>query len=211
MSDQRVAAIPVQDCGERLIDVRGPGTIQVDPRRQDESGAFAHLRQGVHERLLHAQSLLPDGWQLLFIEGYRPPALQRRYFEEYAAELSKSHPDWSAVQIHEAASRFVSPPQIAPHSAGAAVDVTVVDSQGLEADMGTWMNASPEESHNACYTAADNISDVARTNRTTLGSALSAAGLVNYPTEWWHWSYGDRYWALSTGQPAALYGPAELP
>ena len=36
---------------------------------------------------------------------------------------------------------------------------------------------------------------------------LGGAGLVNYPTEWWHWSYGDRYWALLTGAPAALYGP----
>ena len=43
-----------------------------------------------------------------------------------------------------------------------------------------------------------------------LGAALTAAGLVNYPTEWWHWSYGDRYWALMTGAPAALYGPREL-
>ncbi|NUT29743.1 MAG: dipeptidase, partial [Streptomyces sp.] len=34
---------------------------------------------------------------------------------------------------------------------------------------------------------------------------------INYGTEWWHWSYGDRYWALQTRQPAALYGPAELP
>jgi hypothetical protein len=31
--------------------------------------------------------------------------------------------------------------------------------------------------------------------------------VVNYPTEWWHWSYGDRYLALLTGVPAALYGP----
>jgi D-alanyl-D-alanine dipeptidase len=36
---------------------------------------------------------------------------------------------------------------------------------------------------------------------------LSAQGLVNYPTEWWHWSYGDRYWALVTGAPHAPYGP----
>jgi D-ala-D-ala dipeptidase len=43
-----------------------------------------------------------------------------------------------------------------------------------------------------------------------LGEALSAAGLVNHPTEWWHWSYGDRYWALETGAPAALYGAKEL-
>ncbi len=40
---------------------------------------------------------------------------------------------------------------------------------------------------------------------------LTAAGLVNYPTEWWHWSFGDRYWALATGKAAALYGPKEIP
>jgi len=39
------------------------------------------------------------------------------------------------------------------------------------------------------------------------GEDLHAAGLVNYPTEWWHWSYGDRYWAMATGAPAAIYGP----
>ena len=31
---------------------------------------------------------------------------------------------------------------------------------------------------------------------------------MNYPTEWWHWSFGDRYWALVTDSPTALYGPA---
>lgn len=29
--------------------------------------------------------------------------------------------------------------------------------------------------------------------------------------KFWHWSYGDRYWALETGAPTALYGPSELP
>ena len=42
---------------------------------------------------------------------------------------------------------------------------------------------------------------------------LSAAGLVNYPTEWWHWSYGDRYWALATGadRRALRPGPGSRP
>ncbi len=39
-------------------------------------------------------------------------------------------------------------------------------------------------------------------------AVLGAAGLVNYPTEWWHWSYGDRYWAMATGAPGAIYGSA---
>ncbi|WP_055527466.1 M15 family metallopeptidase [Streptomyces graminilatus] len=210
MSDARVAAIPMRECGQQLVDVRDGGRLQVDVRKQDARGAFAYLREEVHDRLMQAQALLPGGLRLLFVEGYRPPALQRQYFEEYAAELARAHPSWVAAQVREAASRYVSPPEIAPHSSGAAVDVTLVDPLGREMDMGTRVNASPEESNNACYTDAPDISPQARANRDTLGGALSEAGLVNYGTEW-HWSYGDRYWALMTGQPAALYGPIELP
>ncbi|MFF1712216.1 M15 family metallopeptidase [Streptomyces sp. NPDC058268] len=211
MSDRRVTTVAVQECGERLVNIREHGAIQVDLRKQDTDGAFAFLREGVLERLLHAQTLLPDGTRLLFIEGYRPPALQRRYFEEYADQLRRSNPDWQPEQVREAASRFVSPPEIAPHSAGAAVDVTLVDRHGHEMDMGTRVNASPEESNGACYTAASTIDAQARANRDTLGRALSAAGLINYGTEWWHWSWGDRYWALMAQRPSALYGPVELP
>ncbi len=39
---------------------------------------------------------------------------------------------------------------------------------------------------------------------------MHAAGFVNYPTEWWHWSYGDRYWALLTGSPHAVYGATRV-
>ncbi len=210
MSDPKIAAIPVQECGERLVDVRSDGALLVDTRKQDPAGAFAHLRRGVLERLIAAQALLPDGLRLLFVEGYRPPSLQRRYFEEYATQLQAEHPDWTAGQIHTAASRYVSPPEIAPHSAGAAVDLTLVDSHGHELDLGTRLNADPEESHGACYTNAANVTGQAREHRKILGTALTVAGLVNYPTEWWHWSYGDRYWALATGAATAPYGPREL-
>ncbi|MEU5287972.1 M15 family metallopeptidase [Streptomyces sp. CA-278952] len=211
MSDPKVAAVPVHECGERLTDVRRDGSLLVDERKwQDSAGAFAHLRERVLDRLLKAQTQLPQGMRLLFVEGYRPPSLQRRYFDEYAAQLRAEHPEWGAEQVRSAASRYVSPPEIAPHSAGAAVDLTLADDGGRELDMGTRMNASPEESAGACYTEADNINDEARSHREILGTALTAAGLVNYPTEWWHWSYGDRYWALQTGGAVAHYGPVEL-
>ncbi|MGW2278597.1 M15 family metallopeptidase [Streptomyces sp. NPDC001770] len=211
MSDPAVAAIPVVECGEPLVDVRRDGRLLVDPRKQDPADAFAHLREGVLERLVEAQALLlPQGLRLLFVEGYRPPALQRAYFEEYAGQLRAAHPDWSAERIHSAASRYVSPPGIAPHSAGAAVDLTLADAEGRELDLGTRMNEDPEESDGACYTHAANITAEARANRELLCSVLASAGLVNYPTEWWHWSFGDRYWALGSGAAAALYGPKEL-
>jgi D-alanyl-D-alanine dipeptidase len=210
MADPRVAAIPVRDCGEPLLDVRTGGHLLVDRRKEaDAAGEFACLRSGVVERLLAAQRQLPEGVRLLYVEGYRPPALQRRYFREYADELRAAHPEWSIEQVRAAASRYVSPPEIAPHSAGAAFDVTLADAGGRELDLGTRMNASPEESAGACYTDAENIGPQARAHRALLGAALRAAGFVNYPTEWWHWSYGDRYWALTTGADAALYGAVE--
>ena len=208
MSDPAVAAIPVVESGERLVDVRRRPLL-VDGRKEDPAGAFAHLRAGVVERLSHAQTQLPAGLRLLFVEGYRPPALQRRYFDAYSGRLRADHPDWSDEQVRSAASRYVSPPEIAPHSAGAAVDLTLADAEGRELDLGTRLNADPEESDGACFTDAANISDQARAHRAALGAALTAAGLVNYPTEWWHWSFGDRYWALVTGTPSARYGPIE--
>nr|WP_166641054.1 M15 family metallopeptidase [Amycolatopsis sp. SID8362] len=211
MSDPKVAAIPVAECGERLVDVRRVSSLLIDDRKQQESAdAAAHLREGVLNRLLAAEASLPQGLRLLFVEGYRPPSLQRRYFEEYAAQLSADHPESSAGEVRSAASRFVSPPEIAPHSAGAAVDLTLADADGHELDLGTRMNATPEESAGACYTHAADITDEARSLRRILGTALTDAGLVNYPTEWWHWSYGDRYWALMTATATARYGPKSL-
>ncbi len=210
MSDPRVAAVPVRECGEPLVDIREDGRLLLDRRKQDDSAAFSHLRTGLLERLLTAQSNLPAGLRFLVVEGYRTPELQRRYFDRYAAKLRAEQPSWSAEQLRSSASRFVSPPEIAPHSAGAAVDLTLAHADGRELDLGTRMNADPEESAGACYTDADGISERARENRSILGHALASAGLVNYPTEWWHWSFGDRYWALATGAASACYGVADL-
>lgn len=208
ISDPLVTSIPVEDVGEPLVDLRG--LFAVDTRLADDEGAFAHLREGLVTRLQEAQGRLPDGYRLLIVEGYRPPVLQRRYFEEYKDELRATYPEMSPDELHVAASRYVSPIEVAPHTAGAAVDLTLCTEDGTELDMGTPVNATPEQSDGACYTAAPGISPEARRHREILGTALRSAGLVNYPTEWWHWSYGDRYWAMTTGAPTALYGPAKF-
>jgi D-alanyl-D-alanine dipeptidase len=204
MADPRVVATTVRECGAPLVDIRGLG-MRTDERRGDPDGAFAQLRRGLVARLEEAAAFLPDGLEFLVVEGYRPMELQRRYFSRYRDGLRSSHPDWSADRLDQAASRYVSPPEVAPHCAGAAVDLTLCTRQGEELDMGTRVNASPEESGGACYTDHPGLDPAARANRHTMRAALSAVGLVNYPTEWWHWSFGDRYWAVTTGAPAACY------
>ncbi|MDP9841885.1 M15 family metallopeptidase [Streptosporangium lutulentum] len=206
LSDPRILELRVEECGEPLVDLREMGVFRIDMRLADPAGAFAHLRSSVASKLVAAQTLLPRELRFLVVEGYRPPVLQEQYFSESVEELRGLHPDWSAERLRCEAGRYISPPEVAPHVAGAAVDVTLCTDAGIELMMGTEVNATPTGPDGACYTASPDISQEARDNRRTLIGALTAVGLVNYPTEWWHWSYGDRYWAFVTGAPSAMYG-----
>ncbi|GAA0965022.1 M15 family metallopeptidase [Acrocarpospora macrocephala] len=210
LSDPRIAAMPVRECDEPLIDLRGEQVIHVDPRLADPAGAYAHVRLGVADRLTGAQTQLPRGLRLLLVEGYRPYALQERYFADWQARMRRIHPDWTRERLRAEAGKFVAPPEVAPHVAGGAVDVTLCTVDGTELPMGAEVNATPPEHGEECYTDAPGISAEARSNRQILIVAMTATGFVNYPTEWWHWSYGDRYWAFAVGAPHARYGPVAM-
>jgi D-alanyl-D-alanine dipeptidase len=196
LSDPRVAAVPVRDIDEPLI-VLDPGF----------GPGQALVRRELATRLQSARAALPSGIHLRVVEGYRPVHQQQAIIERYSAEIRAVRPGIGEPELHILTSRFVAPLAVAPHVAGAAVDVTLVDSCGRELDLGTPIDATPEQSGGRCYFAADGISREARVNRDLLARVLCRDGLVNYPTEWWHYSYGDRYWALATGAGAALYGP----
>lgn len=196
LSDERVRALPVVECGEPLV--RLPA---------DLSPAGALVRAGLADRLAAADACLPPGIRLRVVEGHRSVERQRAIIGSYAAELRALHPGIGRGELERLTSRFVSPVDVAPHVAGAAVDLTLVDACGDELDLGTAIDATPEESDGRCWFAADGIGADARAHRNLLSQVLHGAGLVNYPTEWWHWSHGDRYWALVSGADHAMYGP----
>ena len=70
-----------------------------------------------------------------------------------------------------------------PHSRGVAVDLTLIDKQDNELDMGTGFDAFTPLSHHA-NTA---ISVVAQRNRFLLLGIMSAAEWDFYGNEWWHY------------------------
>jgi zinc D-Ala-D-Ala dipeptidase len=198
LSDPRVGAVPVRESHEPLVALDagfGP--------------ARALVRHGLATRLEAARDLLPLGIGLRVVEGHRSLTNQQAIIASYAAEVCAAHPGIGPGELERLTSRFVAPVAVAPHVAGAAVDLTLVDARGEELDLGTPIDATPEQSEGSCFTAAE-VGPVARAHRDLMARVLGAAGLVNYPTEWWHWSYGDRYWALLTGTDAAIYGPAEI-
>src|ERR1044072_3421768 len=92
MSDPRVAAVPGREGGEPLTDVRRAPRLLVGGRAGAPVGAYAQLRQGLLERLLAAQSALPPGLRLQFIEGSRPPELQRHHFPRHSPRLAGPPP-----------------------------------------------------------------------------------------------------------------------
>jgi D-alanyl-D-alanine dipeptidase len=59
--------------------------------------------------------------------------------------------------------------------------------------------------------AAPLLSDAVRRNRDIMAQALLDVGITNYPSEYWHWSYGDQGWAYRGGHPHAIYGPITPP
>ncbi|GII75737.1 D-alanyl-D-alanine dipeptidase [Sphaerisporangium rufum] len=211
LSDPRIAQVPVRECGEPLVNLRTLEALRVDTRLADAEGLFAHVRLSVADRLMAAQTRLPRALRLLIVEGFRPAALQERYFAESVATHRQANPEWDDRRAAREASKYISPPEVAPHVTGGAVDLTLCTVSGVELPMGTQVNATPPESDEACHTGFPGISAEARRNRDTLGAALSAAGFVNYPTEWWHWSHGDRYWAFTTGAATACYGMSDGP
>ena len=198
LSDSRVSAVPIHDDGEPLVEL-------------DESFGSPRglVRESLARRLplLSARGRLPQGVGLRVVEGYRTVADQRRIIASYSAELRAARPGIGADELERLTSRFVAPVEVAPHVAGAAVDLTLVDRGGRELDLGTPVDATPEQSEGSCYFDATQVTGQERARRALLAQVLESAGLVNYPTEWWHWSYGDRYWALLTGIFRALYGP----
>jgi D-alanyl-D-alanine dipeptidase len=71
----------------------------------------------------------------------------------------------------------------APHSMGAAVDLTLIDGAGRELDMGTPFDAFTPLSHHGNL----EISAAAQRNRAVLLGIMTAAGWDFYRHEWWHY------------------------
>lgn len=215
LSDARIARVPVVECGEDLVRVMPSGclsvadAIPIPPAHgvaPPTSPVHDLLRRDVARRLVLAAAALPSRVRLHLVEGYRPGEVQAALYEAHRRRLVAELPGIDVAESHILASRFVAPPSVAAHPSGAAVDVTLVDEGGQPLDMGTAIDATPEDSDRACYLDAPNITPLARANRRLLTGALRTAGFVNYPTEWWHWSHGDRYWAFVTQAASARYG-----
>lgn len=214
IGDDRIKNVPVVDCGEELVDLlRTFPDLAFDLERhhvQKDSASISFARRTIGEMLVKAQSFLPPRIRLLIKECHRPMSVQKGFWDGYSSYLRRTYPTWCETQIYDECSKFNAPLDVAPHTTGGAIDLTLVDERGAWLDMGTEFNASPHSARGATYTFASNISSEAKANRALLVGAMNSAGFANYPTEWWHWSFGDKYWAFIKAESKAIYGSVEI-
>lgn len=209
--------IPIQDCGEPLVPIPLNYFSVFTPHAYCKLGADYqglspyYLRQGVLEALLKAQSELEkqnSGWRILIFDAYRPIAVQQfmvnytfsRVLKERGLTLAELSPQqeqeiWSQVYTIWAipSEDLATPP---PHSTGAAVDLTLVDTQGNLVEMGGEIDELSARSHPNYYAqATDETEQGFHQNRALLHQVMKKAGFQRHQGEWWHFSLGDQMWA----------------
>jgi zinc D-Ala-D-Ala dipeptidase len=194
-----------------IIDLRNQIAIAYDPKFLLTNPDCTKMRKAVYEKLCEAQKLLPKGLFFKVNVALRSLNVQARMFNEMKEEIQKKFPDMTEKELFLETSKFVAPVKtwegiinVPPHSTGGAIDLILAKEDGSYLDLGLDCDSNDED---VIATDSPFISLEARKNRAIMGKALSEVGFVNYPGEFWHWSYGDRRWAFITKAPHSFYGP----
>lgn len=171
----------------------------------DHKYLIPELRQTVRDMLYSAAHNLPDGLSLLVVTAYRPRRMQEELWKQRFWQMAKRNPFMAMLRprrFKRMVGKYTAPPGGSSHQCGAAVDVTIVRDDGTRLDMGALLTDYGEKVH----TEYQGLTDEQKKNRKLLYDTMISAGFVNYPLEWWHYSYGDRHWAVYTGKIECQYG-----
>lgn len=214
INEKEVNNIPIDESNEPLIDLKEQNELAYGPPpdRLITHDDYTKIRKTVYEKLCQAQQELPDGWKFRVYEGLRSLNAQKTLFDSLYNSLQSKTPSLSEEELFQKTSLLVAPVNFfdgtrntPPHSTGGAVDLEIINKNGHIVDFGMeiqdWHKVAPE----ICQTFSQNISAEATKNRKTLLDIMYKQDFVNYPQEWWHFSYGDRFWAYLTDRKKAFY------
>lgn len=113
------------------------------------------------------QKFMKKGYRIKLFDCYRPLDIQKKM--------------WAIVSNPE----YVADPKKGSiHNRGGAVDITLVDENGKELEMGTsFDHFGPEASHDY-----ENLSEEVKKNRKLLRNTMTSFGFRIFQSEWWHYN-----------------------
>lgn len=140
-------------------------------REQVYPCAECFLRVKTVKALLEANKVfLAKGFRIKLYDCYRPLAIQKKM--------------WKIVPN---ANYVANPKKGSIHNKGGAVDITLVDSLGVELDMGTRFDFFGEEAGHL-YT---NFSEEILANRKFLKETMLLNHFKSFDSEWWHYNLNN--------------------
>ncbi len=197
-----IKKVIVNDNGEELVEIIETEKIKLI---KDHRFLSPYLRKSANDILIKASNSLPSNYKLLIVTAHRPFWMQKILWRNRLIQMAKSHlfmMIFNYKKWRKMATIYTAPPGGSPHQCGGAIDLTLIDGNDEKLDMGTSLTDFGKKVN----TFNDLITDKQKQNREILYKAMTEAGFVNYPMEWWHYSYGDRTWAAYSERPECFYG-----
>lgn len=205
-SVEKLKKVSVNDCGEKLVDLKKYNSDWIIIPREDnikKTGNTIFLRKTVADKLEKINKRLnKKGFKFKIVDGYRLAEVQKEYWEYQLKITQENHPEWSEEQIKKEAIKFCASPELSYHPTGGAVDLTIIDLKTeKELEMGTKINYFNKKS----YSHFPDLSERENKNRKFLFEEMEREKFYNYPAEWWHFSFGTTDWALFYKKSFAIY------
>ncbi len=205
MSRRYVSKVHVHECFDPLVDFLPHRHIIFNKETLEEP---ILIRKKVLFKIYNIADKLPDGLNLKIYKVFRSRIKMNDAFEGVIAEITAHNPGIGRHEAMKLAKFKTDDPKgsIGGHETGGAVDVALCDDNGVDLDYGTKFH----EYNDSTFTFNSHITNAQRKNRKDLIKIMKKQGFVNFPGEWWHFSYGDRMWAAYRGKRnGGIYGSAE--
>lgn len=204
--ESQLSKIKIDDCGEKLVDIRDycPKILIDEGLKKGKNKPL--VRKTIALMLNKTRKYLPSYMTIIVRDAYRPLSEQRRIYKSYLKRFRRENPKWSWERVKLEVNKYVINPNSnipSGHATGAAVDVSLAYvKNGRRLKMKTSKLTFKEQVIIQNPKLPKNILK----NRMVLYDAMKNAGFVNYPLEWWHYSYGDIFAVAVSGGKTAKYG-----
>lgn len=195
----------VHECYDPLVDFLPHKHIIFNDETLEQPNL---IRKNVLFKLYRIADRLPNGMNLLILQTYRSKSKMNEAWEKTINEITADNPGIGRYEAIKLAKFKTEDPKnsIGGHVTGGAVDVALCDDNGVMLDFGTKFH----EHNDKTETKNKYITKAQAKNRKTLVRIMRREGFINFPAEWWHFSYGDRAWAAYKGRRhGGIYGSAE--
>lgn len=198
--------IKIKECNEPLVDIKKlcPNLVIDIGKQRMKKEKTAYLRKTVAEMIWRAKNELPKGMTFIIGDAWRPQYVQIEIMKWFIKRFSKKYPNWSEAKIIKEVEKYVAPSDgkyASGHMTGGAVDLRL-----LKNGKKVPMKSSKLTYQENAKSFQPKLPKYIQKNREVMFTALKKAGLSNYPKEYWHWSYGDIWWAKRNKKRTAIYG-----